>query len=141
MQLSKYFTLEEFIFSQTAIRHNIDNSPGRGILSALINTAENMDLVRELLNNPIRVSSGFRCKELNTKVGSKDNSQHIKGQAVDFTCPRFGTPESIVRCIKNSNIIYDQLILEFNSWVHISFCEKNRKQALIIDNNGSRIFA
>jgi len=140
-KLSNYFTLEEFIFSKTASRYGIDNSPGRGMIGTLISTAEKMDKVRELLGQPIIVNSAYRSPELNKKIGSISSSQHVKGQAVDFISPRFGTPREIVEAIIKSSIEFDQLILEFNSWIHISFVDSgNRKQVLIIDDQGTRPF-
>lgn len=141
LKLSKYFSLEEFTTSETAARYGINNSPGPGMLGTLIRTAEKLDLVRELLNKPIIVNSAFRCLELNTKIGSKPSSQHTKGQAVDFICPGYGSPRKVIEAIKQSNIEFDQLILEFDSWVHISFVDSNnRKQILIIDKQGTRPF-
>jgi len=144
MNLTNNFTLEELVFSQAAERSNgkLSNIPPRGMLNILIKTAEHMEEVRSALdNNPIIVSSGYRSPAVNAAVGGSINSQHMKGEAVDFTCPKFGSPEDIVRKIISSNIVYDQLILEFRSWVHISFSDRNRKQALIIDRSGTRAYA
>jgi hypothetical protein len=142
VELSNHFSLEDFTFSQTAIRHGINNRPGREILSNIITTAEKMDKIQDLLGKKIRISSGYRSQELNTRIGSKPSSQHTKGQAVDFTCSDFGSPREIIIAILNSGIEFDQLILEFNSWVHISFVDNNnRNQALIIDKNGTRVFS
>jgi zinc D-Ala-D-Ala carboxypeptidase len=139
--LTNNFTLEEFTFSQEAERKGLDNTPVKGIFNNIINTAENMELVRNILNgNPIIISSGYRSPEVNAAVGGSKNSQHMRGEAVDFTCPKFGSPADIVKAIKNSILGYDQLILEFNSWVHISFSTSNRRQALIIDRNGTRAY-
>lgn len=141
MNLTTNFTLEELTASQIAIRKGLDNTPRKGVFSWLVNTAENMEKVRVVLNNyPIIISSGYRSPEVNAAIGGSKTSQHMEGKAVDFTCPRFGSPEDIVRAIKKSTIDYDQLILEFNSWVHISFSDTNRKQVLIIDHNGVRGF-
>lgn len=139
MQLSPNFTLAEFTLSQTASRLNIKNIPSADIIDTLIVTAKGMEEVRKLLNNKsILVSSGYRGVALNTAVKGSKSSQHTTGEACDFTCPSFGTPDDVVRAIVNSNIKYDQVILEFSSWIHISFSPKNRKQALIIDSNGTR---
>ncbi len=143
MQLSKHFSLEELTFSQTAVRNKIDNVPTGADLAALTNTAQQMELVRILLNNPISINSGYRSAALNKAIkGSSKTSQHMIGEAVDFTCRGFGTPKQVVEKIKNSNIEFDQLIYEFESWVHISFTSKKpRKQILTIDHSGTRIFA
>ena len=101
-----------------------------------------MELVRNVLNGqPIMISSGYRSPEVNAAVNGSKNSQHMQGKAVDFTCPNFGSPNTIIRAIKNSGIKFDQLILEFDSWVHISFSDPSRKQVLIADRNGVRNFA
>ena len=74
-------------------------------------------------------------------IGSKPSSQHTKGEAVDFTSKTFGTPKQIIQCILDKGIEFDQLILEYDSWVHISFVDYNsRRQALVIDNTGTRAF-
>jgi zinc D-Ala-D-Ala carboxypeptidase len=139
MQLSPNFTLAEFTLSQTASRLNIENTPSTDVVKNLILTANGMEEVRKLLNSkPILISSGYRGVALNTAVKGSKSSQHTTGEACDFTCPSFGTPADIVKAIVNSDIKYDQIILEFGSWVHISFSPKNRKQALIIDSNGTR---
>lgn len=142
MQLSPNFTLAELTISQTAARNNLNNIPKGIILDNLKFTAQQLELVRTLLNVPIIPSSGYRSPEVNALVGSSSRSQHIAGEAVDFTAPKFGTPKQIVQKIKDSSIPYDQVILEFNTWVHISFKKvKNRKQALVIDSDGTRIFS
>lgn len=141
MNLSKYFTLEEATFSETAARHGIENQPDELTLSQMKRTAEKLDAVREFLNVPVYVSSWLRVLELNRKIGSKDSSQHVKGEAVDFKAAKFGTPKDIVDALMTAGIEFDQLILEFNSWVHVSFRdESNRGQVLVIDNQGTRVY-
>lgn len=142
MQLSNNFSLEELIFSQTAEREDIDNTPTNEVLQNLIYTAEQLELVKQLLNGcPVLISSGYRSPALNKAVKGANTSQHVLGKAVDFTAPKYGTPRDIVAAIKASHIEYDQLILEFGRWVHISFTKSNnRKEALIIDRLGTRNF-
>lgn len=141
MNLSPHFTLEEFITSQTAARLDIDNTPPQTVVDNLKRTAAGLEQVRIVLNaNAIRISSGYRCPALNTAVGSKLTSQHITGEATDFTSPTFGTPAQIMRAILASALVFDQLIHEFDAWVHISFSPNNRKQALVIDHSGTRTF-
>ena len=140
MNLSPHFTLEEFTFSDTASRHGINNDAPLEVVANLKRTANGLERVRQLLNsNAIRVSSGYRCKALNEAVKGQKDSQHVKGQAVDFTSP-YGNPIQIVRAIKNSGIEFDQLICEFNAWVHISFSDNPRRQVLVIDKTGTRNF-
>lgn len=139
--LSTNFTLDEFTHSQIAARQGIDNSPPDSMLPTLRQTAYGLELVRTLLNNkPILISSGYRSAALNAAAGGAQGSQHLLGQAADFTCPAYGTPEQVVRALVASAIPFDQVIHEFGRWVHISFREKNRRQALTIDAKGTRPF-
>ena len=142
-QLSPHFTVEEFSQSQTAARLGINNDIPLELYAPAKRTAEGLEQVRLLLrSHPIHISSGYRCLALNAALGSKNTSQHVKAEAVDFTCPTFGSVDRIVRAIVGSTIKYDQVIREFDKygggWVHISFSDKPKRQALIIDQDGAR---
>ena len=139
-RLTEHFTLEEMCLSQTASREGIDNTPDPKSMSNLVNTAAGLEKVRALLGKPISISSGYRSPELNKKVGGAKNSQHLTGQAADLTCHSYGTARQVVKAIVESDIEFDQCILEFNQWCHISFSDTPRKQALIIDSTGTRIW-
>ena len=142
---SPNFSMDELTHSDTAERHGIDNTPNDNEKENLYKLAMEMEDVRELLNNkPIFVSSGYRCLALNELLGSKPTSAHTRGLAVDYTCRQFGTPNEIVFAIINSKIEFDQIILEHNSWVHISFCEDKetpQKMALIINKEGTMLYS
>lgn len=143
MKLSEHFDLAEFTASQTADRLNLDNTPPQLVIANLLVLAEGLEQVRSLLGNrPLTITSGYRSPSVNAAVGSKPSSQHLAGQAADFICPRYGSPADIMAAIVGSDIKYDQVISEFASngggWVHISFSERNRKQALVIDSKGTR---
>ena len=142
---SPNFSMDELTHSDTAARHGIDNTPNDNQKENLYKLAMEMEDVRELLNNkPIFVSSGYRSLALNELLGSKKTSSHIKGLAVDFTCRQFGTPNEIVFALINSDIPYDQAIVEFDKWTHLSFCEDQetpRRQALVINKEGAMIYS
>jgi len=142
---SPNFSMDELTHSDTAARHGIDNTPNEDEKDNLYKLAMELENVRKLLNNkPIYVSSGYRCLALNELLGSKRTSAHIRGLAVDFTCRQFGTPNEIVFALINSDIPYDQVILEFNQWVHLSFCEDEktpRRQALVINKEGTMLYS
>jgi zinc D-Ala-D-Ala carboxypeptidase len=141
MQLTPHFSLEELTISQNAARAGLTNIPGTVELANLTSTAEHLEKVRTLLGSPIIVSSGYRSLKVNALAGSKPTSQHTQGKAIDFTCPAFGDVAKIVATIKTSDLVYDQRILEYGTWVHISFNgTSNRKQVLIIDTNGTRSY-
>lgn len=130
MKLSEHFNLNEFTISQTATRKGIDNTPPEPVIERLRMLAATLERVRGLLgNSPIRISSGYRSKELNRAIGSSDNSAHVLGYAVDFTCPIFGTPKEVANEIAASNIKFDQIIFEQN-WVHLSVDPRNRREVL-----------
>ena len=144
MQLSKHFKLEEFTKSMTAIRKGIDNEPGSGDIKNLENLCyEILEPLRAKFDKPITITSGYRSEELCLAIGSKRTSQHAKGQACDLEI--FGVPNIKVAYWIQSNVDFDQLILEYwkpknkndinSGWVHVSYNEKgaNRKQVLTFD--------
>lgn len=137
-KLTQHFTLEEMCHSQTAVRLNLSNFPDPEAASNLLNTAAGLEKIRKLVGKPIFVSSGYRSPKVNKAVGGARNSQHMTGQAADITCHSYGSPRQLMQAIVSSDIDYDQCILEFDSWCHISFSNKPRKQNLIIDSTGTR---
>ena len=144
--ISTYFVLGEAIVSQTADRLGFDNYPDDVTLARIVLTARKMDSIRRFLGAPIVVTSWYRCPALNAAIGSKPTSQHIRGEAVDFRCPQFGRPAQVFKAIREGGLIVDQIILEFSTapsggWVHVSFSENPRQQALMIDEHGTRAVA
>lgn len=138
--LSTHFTLTEALHSQAASRLGLSNDPPLELFANIKTTAYAMERVRTLLDSkPILISSWYRSPEVNTAVGGSKSSAHTMGWAVDFTAPTFGSVGQIIDRIRASGLDYDQLINEFNgSWCHISIDPKNRKQALVIDKDGTR---
>jgi len=123
MQLTEHFYLEEASKSDTAARKGIDNSIPLELIPVITKTAVKLEKVRAALGNrPISIDSWYRCPSLNAALGSKSTSQHIKGEAVDFVCPAFGSPTRIAQeLMKHKEVIgWDQLILE-HTWIHISW--------------------
>lgn len=132
-KLSPNFTLEELCASDTAKKAKISNVPTeKAMLARLAETAERMEGVRALLGHPIKVNSCFRTAEVNKLVGGVENSDHMSGYSVDFTCAAFGTPYQICKAIVASGLEFDQLIHEKRVWVHISFAPKKRMQTLTL---------
>jgi hypothetical protein len=129
-QLTEHFSLEELIFSSTAVRLGIDNAPSPDVVTNLTTLANGLELVRTLLGNqPMHIDSGYRSAQLNQQVGGVPSSAHVQGYAADFICPEFGTPLQIVQAIARSDIQYDQVIQEGN-WVHLSVAPTLRGQVL-----------
>ena len=144
MKLTENFSLEELTVSEIAVRKGLDNTPNASEITNLMRTALLLEQVRALLKKPIIVNSAFRSKPVNDAVGSKDTSQHRIGCAADIRVPGM-TPKQVVQACIDANIPYDQIIEEFGSWTHISVPDMpsrpTRKQALIIDKQGTRPFA
>src|SRR6056300_86979 len=144
MKLTDNFKLYEFTRSQIASRHGIDNTPNEEQIENLKTLAKGLEDVRTKLGgNPINISSGFRCEALNDKLGSKRTSRHIRGLAADFTCDRYADVDRVFEVLADSSIPFHQLILEYDSWIHISFPEKGEepsKQILVIDKKGVHFY-
>lgn len=135
MMLSKNFSLDEFLVSQTASRLGIDNTPTSEIISNLTVLASKLEVIRSYLNAPIVISSGYRCLKLNAAVGGVPTSAHVQGYAADILCPQFGDPLTVCKAIKESGIGFDQMIYEFRSWTHISVAPTMRNQILTINSS------
>ena len=136
MKLSRYFTLEELIASQTAECCGIDNTPPPAAMANLETLARKLDEVRTLLGRPVYISSGYRSPALNTAIGSKTSSAHLLGLAADIVVPAFGKTMDVFEAIRNSGIRYDQLIAEYpagasGGWVHFGLGDRRRQQALV----------
>lgn len=126
--------MSELIHSETAISHNINNMPDINSLDNMLDLIHYvLNPIRERIKKPMIITSGYRCKKVNELVGGKDTSQHLKGQAVDFVIEGM-KPSEIVNFIRNMYIEYDQLINEYDKWVHISYNKgNNRQQSFKID--------
>ena len=128
MNLSRNFTLQELIKSDTAIRLDIYNNPNADQIEKLKALCENiLQPVRDHFGR-VKVTSGFRSVELCLAIGSSANSQHAKAEAADFECVGVDNVE-LFDWIKN-NLEPDQLILEFytpgepnSGWIHCSWIE------------------
>lgn len=141
MNLSPHFTLDELTHTD---HRELDNTPNQDEISNLQRLANFLEEVKTVLGGkPIMVNSAFRSKQVNDAVGSKDTSQHRVGCAADIRVPAM-TPDEVVRAVIASGIGYDQVIREFDRWTHISIPNQDggtpRKQALIIDKQGTRVF-
>ena len=142
MNLTPHFTLEELTHTD---HREFDNTPNENELANLQRLAKFLENIKTVLGGkPIMVNSAFRSKKVNDAVGSKDTSQHRLGCAADIRVPGMTTDE-VVKTIMAAGLPYDQLIREFNSWVHVSVTNeatgKPRGQTLIIDKEGTRPYA
>lgn len=143
MKLTEHFALEEFTFSSTAIARDINNSiTNQRVIENLTNLCEQvLEPLRDYVNQPITISSGYRCKALNKAVGGASNSQHMTGEAADIHIPPYDFKDSAGNSLTNiekarqwmqwltDNTDFDQLILETSNrkifWIHVS-CKRDR---------------
>lgn len=137
MKLSKNFSLRELTRSQTATRHDIDNSPD---LSQLIRltalTTAVLQPIREV-HGRVTINSALRVLELNRKIGSGDSSQHVLGMAADLECPSIDNLK-LAKWIEQ-NLTFDQLILEFytqgeptSGWIHVSYNNEGENRGRVL---------
>ncbi len=138
MQLSEHFAFEEFIFSQTAVRNGIDNTPNQQQIQNLRALCESvLEPIRTLIKQPLHISSGYRSPQLNKAIGGATNSQHMEGKAADIVCLAMDTP-TLFKQIVRSGIVFDQLIFE-GTWVHVSYNPPgNRAEILKATFQGGR---
>ena len=147
-QLTPHFTLAELTHTD---HRELENTPNETELANIQRLAEFLEELKTVLGGkPIMVNSAFRSEALNTLVGSKNTSQHRVGCAADIRVPSM-TPDQVVKAVIASDLDYDQVIREFSDpvkgggWTHISIPNQAgatpRKQSLIIDKQGTRLYA
>jgi uncharacterized protein YcbK (DUF882 family) len=143
-QLTANFSLEELTRSEAADRNGWDNTPNEQETANLTRLAGLLQQVKTAVGGKaVMINSGFRSKQVNDSVGSKDSSQHRLGCAADIRVPGMKPREVVEACIA-AKIPFDQIILEFDSWTHISVPNAPeaapRSSKLIIDKQGTRPF-
>lgn len=129
MQLTKNFKLSEFTDSDTATAKGIDNTPTDEHLENIKFVAEQLQLIRNTYKQPINISSGYRCEELNTAVNGSKSSQHMQGLAVDINQGSRTKNHNLFLIVKRMmkvGLKVHQLIDEKDySWIHIGFKQDN----------------
>ena len=144
-KLSENFTYEELTRSETADRNGWENIPNEAEIENLRRLAALLQEVKKAVGGkPVMINSAFRSKKVNDAVGSRDTSQHRLGCAADIRVPGMRPREVVEACIA-AKVPFDQIILEFDSWTHISVPNapgmQARGQKLIIDKQGTRAFS
>ena len=137
MKLSPNFSLAEMVKSDTALRLDMDNTPGDEEIANMIALAENvLQKVRDHYGKGVKVNSGFRHPDVNAKVGGSKTSDHCKGMAADIEIPGVANADLAEWIVDNCD--FRQVILEFytpgipdSGWVHVSYNpDDNKKQVL-----------
>jgi zinc D-Ala-D-Ala carboxypeptidase len=145
MKLTENFSLHEMTYSVTAVKRGLSNDPTPEHLENLKTLCEKvLEPVRELMDCPIKITSGYRSGQLNAYIGGAASSQHMFGQAVDID---LGPKNAELYNAIVSNLEFDQIIWEFGDdenpdWVHVSYAEgKNRKKCLkAVKQNGKTVY-
>jgi Uncharacterized protein conserved in bacteria len=146
VQLSKNFTLYEFLKSDTASLLEIENFQENIPISCI----DNLEMLckyilqplRNYLNEPITVTSGYRSQQLNKAIRGSKNSDHLYGKAADIQTRRLNEAFEWIR----NNCKFKQLIFErkgsgvrLKEWIHVSFDYRNNKKEVIKYENGKYI--
>ena len=132
MMLSPHFSLEEFTISQTAVRMDIDNVPDlRSIFNLRRLCINLLEPLRAIIDSPILITSGYRSFRLNEAVGGSKFSQHCYGMAADIYVQNM-LAEELFKTIIINELPYDKLILEFKSWVHVSYSKSRNRSIKLI---------
>ena len=132
--ISKHISNKEGVYSRTALRLNIDNTPTEEHKQNMRLLAKNIfEPLRAYVGGPIKINSFYRSPELNKAIGGSIKSQHCHGQAIDID-DTFGraTNAEMFEFIKK-NLNFDQMIWEFGdnknpNWVHISYVSENKNR-------------
>lgn len=155
MRISKNFTLHELTRSNVGIRLGIKNNPttdGVHKLTVMVNSL--IQPIRDKLG-PIRITSAYRCPEINMAIGGSSNSQHCRYEAVDcqYVCSNKMDNIKIHKTLQELDLDFDQCILEFGdgdkdhdpnypAWIHLSYkIADNRREVLVAykdDNNKTK---
>jgi zinc D-Ala-D-Ala carboxypeptidase len=145
MNLTTNFTLAEMVKSDTALRHDMDNTPGENEIANLKRLAEKvLQPVRDHYQKGVKCNSGYRAPAVNQKVGGSPTSDHCKGQAADIEIP--GVANADLAKWITENLEFTQVILEFytpgvpdSGWVHVSYDPDNlKKQVLTAAKQGGK---
>ena len=131
--LSPHFSLAEMSISATGTRKGLDNTPPADKIINLTRLClELLEPIRGIVAKPITVTSGYRSAAVNAAVGGAIQSAHLSGFAADINCFGYGTSrqlaELLVKELRARGIKFDQLILEFDAWVHVGLIGPGGKQ-------------
>ena len=141
IRLSRNFTLQDLIRSETANRLGIDNTPPPAVVANLRRLTQQILQPAWDALGPLTVTSGYRSPQLNAAVGGVPNSDHLSGYAADIIPVNVGTRHFAEWVV--SNVPFDQVILEFGTlqnpaWIHVSADPGNRRQIIRQDSGGSQ---
>ncbi|MCC8146444.1 MAG: D-Ala-D-Ala carboxypeptidase family metallohydrolase [Bacteroidales bacterium] len=147
--ISEHISYKEAVYSNTALKHNLNNAPGENHIKAMELIAENVfEPARNYFMEPILITSFFRSPQVNKAIGGSRTSSHLKGEAIDMKAPTNAgyTNADLFEYILEK-LEFDQLIWECGNyynpdWVHVGYkIRGNRKQILrCLKQNGKKIY-
>jgi hypothetical protein len=122
---TKNFKKEEWFKTNTGL----DNTPKLGILTCLIYTSKKMQAIRDAINLPIAITSGYRTPEVNKAVNGSPSSKHMQGLACDFYIIGKDIEEGgkiVANACKKNKISFDKILIE-KGCIHIQFNLQEKK--------------
>ena len=147
-QLTRNFSLHELTKSETALRYDMENTPGPNEIANLTELAGKvLQPIRDHYQKGVKINSGFRHPDVNAKVGGSRTSDHCRGMAADLEIP--GVPNAELAQWVKDNLEFTQLILEFytpgipdSGWVHVSYDPGNLKKQVMTatKQNGKTVY-
>ena len=142
MKLTPHFTFEELTNTNVSKEMLEKNKRYAAIIpDQIFILALFAEQVRFVLDVPMTITSGFRCEALNKAIGGSDNSQHMLAQAIDFLPGKGMSIDKAFDILKNSCLLYGQLIKERSGkseWIHISMGYK-RENLKYIDGKYKKV--
>ena len=149
--ISAHISYREGVYSTTATRKGINNTPNDEQLANMELVAEEIfEPLRKWVGGPIKINSFFRCPELNKAIGGSSKSQHCHGQAIDIDDTYGKVANSEMYNYIKKNLDFDQMIWEFGdddnpAWVHVSYVseDENRRRCLkaFKDKNNKTVYS
>lgn len=134
IQLSRHFRLSEFTRSATAIRYGIDNQPDVESIEALQSLCINVLEPLRMRFGVIRITSGYRCLQLNERVGGSRTSQHLLGEAADIHVGSLEVARKYLDFIRE-NLDFDQMLLEMKAGrvhcLHVSYTAERVNRRMV----------
>ena len=66
------------------------------VLKHIKKLAENLQIVRDFIQEPIHINSGYRSVHHNKNIGGVKNSQHLLGKAADITTKSYTSKQLVL---------------------------------------------
>ena len=131
--MAKYFKVAEMFKSETAEKNQINNTPSVEVKQNIEELLEVLDGLREHYGKPIKITSGYRCAELNKLVGGSPTSAHVIGYAADLQPVQGSFEEFKAEVLRwlDTGVKFDQCILEKSKsaqWVHFGLYNRKGQQ-------------